>query len=95
MLQARAVLDSITLIQVSSATFEAAGRLNPTTLRTLDAVHVAAALALGEDLDTIVTYDDRLAQAAQLNGSPQRHLRDLQPDDNAVSTDRSRFSTRA
>jgi prevent-host-death family protein len=39
-------------------------------MRTLDAVHLAAALDLGDDLDSMVTYDDRLAEAAQFNGSP-------------------------
>ncbi len=66
--QARAVLGSITLMRISTAGFDEAGRLHPTTLRTLDAVHLAAALALGDDLDSVVTYDDRLAEAARLNG---------------------------
>lgn len=66
--QARAVLDSITLVAVATSTFEAAGRLDPTILRTLDAIHVAAALELGDDLAGIVTYDDRLAGAAQDHG---------------------------
>lgn len=68
--RARAVLDSITLLDVSSATFEEAGRLDPAILRSLDAVHLAAALDLGDDLDGLVTYDDRLAIAAQSNGVP-------------------------
>ncbi|WP_331950798.1 hypothetical protein [Pengzhenrongella sp.] len=45
-MQARAVLDSITLLEVTTATFEAAGRLDPTVLRTLDAIHLAAAISL-------------------------------------------------
>ncbi len=65
--QARSVLDSITLIEVTAQTFEEAGRLDPTMLRTLGAIHLAAALDLGDDLDGIVTYDDRLAEAAQFN----------------------------
>lgn len=67
-LQARAVLDSITLTEVTTALFEAAGRLDPTTLRSLDAVHLAAALDLGDDLDGLVTYDERLAEAARFHG---------------------------
>ncbi len=67
-LQARAVLDSITLTEVTTALFEEAGRLDPTTLRSLDAIHLAAALDLGDDLDGLVTYDDRLAEAARLHG---------------------------
>ena len=66
--RARLVLDSVTLTQVTTALFEAAGRLDPELLRTLDAVHVAAALDLGDDLDGMVTYDERLASAAEANG---------------------------
>jgi uncharacterized protein len=68
--QARAVLDSITLLEVTSQTFEEAGRLHPTTLRSLDAIHLAAALDLGDDLEGLVTYDERLAEAAQSNAIP-------------------------
>ncbi|QLQ09115.1 MAG: type II toxin-antitoxin system VapC family toxin [Nocardioidaceae bacterium] len=66
--QARRVLDSITLLAVATATFESAARLDPTMLRTLDALHLAAALELGDDLEGLVTYDDRLAEAAQRSG---------------------------
>lgn len=68
--QARAVLDSVTLIEVTTAVFEDAGLLDPTILRTLDAIHLAAALVLGDDLDGIVTYDERLTHAALANGVP-------------------------
>ena len=67
-LRARAVLDSITLTAVTTALFEAASRLDPTSVRSLDAIHLAAALDLGDDLDGLVTYDDRQAEAARLNG---------------------------
>ncbi len=66
--RARAVLDSITLTAVTLAIFEEAGRLDPAALRTLDAIHLASALDLGDDLEGLVTYDDRLAAAAQANG---------------------------
>lgn len=68
--RARDVLDTITLISMSTATFEAAGQLGPAVLRTLDAVHVAAALELGDDLEGMVTYDDRMAEAARAHGIP-------------------------
>ncbi|MGC2486170.1 MAG: type II toxin-antitoxin system VapC family toxin [Acidimicrobiales bacterium] len=67
-LQARAVLDSITLIEVTTTIFEEAGRLDPTVLRSLDAIHLAAALSLGDEIESIVTYDDRLSHAARSNG---------------------------
>ncbi len=66
--RARDVLDSITLIALPSALFEHAARLEPSSLRTLDAIHLAAALDLGDDLDVLVTYDDRLAESATANG---------------------------
>jgi predicted nucleic acid-binding protein len=68
MVPARQVLDALTLVEVATSTFEAAARLDPSILRTLDALHVAAALDLGDDLEGLVTYDDRLAEAARLNG---------------------------
>lgn len=68
LVQARTVLDAVTLTAVTTAVFEAAGRLDPSILRTLDAVHVAAALDLGDDLEGMVTYDERLARAAEQNG---------------------------
>jgi predicted nucleic acid-binding protein len=42
--------------------------LDPELLRSLDALHLAAALELGDELDGIVTYDDRLATAARHHG---------------------------
>lgn len=67
-LQAREVLDAVTLVHVTPAVFEDAGRLDPSGLRTLDAIHLAAALDLGDDLEGMITYDDRLADAAVSNG---------------------------
>lgn len=69
-LDARAVLDAVTLLEVTTAVFEAAGRLDPPVLRSLDAVHVAAALDLGDDLEGVVTYDGRITAAAEANGIP-------------------------
>lgn len=65
---ARTVLDSVTLTTVTTAVFESAGRLDPAILRSLDAVHLAAALDLGDDLEGMVTYDDRLGDAARREG---------------------------
>ncbi len=70
LVRAREVLDAITLVTVRTAIFEQAGRLDPPALRTLDALHLAAALDLGDDLEGVVTYDERLAQAARANGLP-------------------------
>lgn len=66
--QASRLLDSIGVMELRRSIFEAAGRLEPISLRTLDAVHVAAALDLGGDLEGMITYDTRIAEAAALNG---------------------------
>lgn len=65
---ARAVLSAIDLIEVDLALLESAIELDPTILRTLDAVHVAAALAVSAELDEVITYDDRMANAARIAG---------------------------
>ena len=64
MVHAREVLDSLILLQVTTDTFEAAAHLDPTAPRTLDALHIAAALTLGDELEGIVAYDERLTHAA-------------------------------
>jgi predicted nucleic acid-binding protein len=66
--RARAVLDSITILALPGATFERAAELEPSALRSLDALHLAAALELGDDLDGMVTYDARQADAAARHG---------------------------
>ncbi len=57
-------LEAVSLILPAVSTFLAAGTLEPSELRSLDALHLAAALELGGDLDGLVTYDVRLARAA-------------------------------
>ena len=68
MQRARSVLDALTLFNLTSATYERAATLDPEELRSLDALHLAAALELGDELDGIVTYDNRMAAAAALYG---------------------------
>ena len=70
MVQARAVLDSLTLLGLPASMFERAGLLDPVTLRSLDAIHLACAVELGDELDGFVTYDDRLATAARALAMP-------------------------
>ena len=68
MQRARSVLDALTLFNLTSAAFERAATLDPEELRSLDALHLAAALELGDELDGIVTYDNRMAAAASRCG---------------------------
>lgn len=66
--RARAVIDSVVVVGLTSATFERAADLDPLELRSLDALHLAAALEFGDELDGFVTYDERLAAAARRRG---------------------------
>ncbi len=58
-------LESVSLILPSVATFYTAGHLAPHSLRSLDALHLATALEMGNDLEGIVTYDERLTTASR------------------------------
>ncbi|MFE5029580.1 PIN domain-containing protein [Streptomyces sp. NPDC056656] len=40
----------------------------PAALRSLDAIHVASALVIGEALDSLITYDKRMLDAAREAG---------------------------
>jgi uncharacterized protein len=62
---AQELLKRTLLLALSTSVVEAAGLLEPVSLRSLDALHLASALSLGPDLDGLVTYDNRLAQAAE------------------------------
>ncbi|MDR3107870.1 MAG: type II toxin-antitoxin system VapC family toxin [Bifidobacteriaceae bacterium] len=66
--QARTLLAAVDLLPVTGAIAESAVGLDPAVTRTLDALHVASALALGPDLDAVITYDGRLADAARRSG---------------------------
>jgi len=61
-------LRRIDLIGIDDRILDGAGILEPRVLRTLDAIHLSTALAVGDDLEAIVTYDDRMIAAARLLG---------------------------
>jgi len=65
---ARRFLDAIPLVSLDSASYDRAGLVDPPGLRSLDALHLTAATTIGEELTGIVTYDDRLAEAAARQG---------------------------
>jgi uncharacterized protein len=62
--RAAAVLARIALVDVDHGILRSAATLAPPDLRSLDAIHLATALSLGHDLAGIITYDQRLASAA-------------------------------
>jgi predicted nucleic acid-binding protein len=53
---------------VPTSIFERAALLPPAKLRSLDAIHLASALALGDELRGFVTYDEVLAESATQSG---------------------------
>jgi len=64
----RSVLQRLDLVRVNDRVLNAAGVLSPAELRSLDAIHLATAQQLGEELGALVTYDDRMATAAKRLG---------------------------
>jgi predicted nucleic acid-binding protein len=63
------LLQRIRMVPIDRDALEQAARLTPRALRSLDALHLAAALAI-PGLTALVTYDKRLADAARLHGVP-------------------------
>ena len=64
----RVALRDVAFIDLGRELMDQAGVLTPPNLRSLDAVHLAAALSVGDDLDELVTYDVRMAAAATASG---------------------------
>jgi predicted nucleic acid-binding protein len=58
------VLTRVDMVRTNDRVLDAAGAMLPVELGPLDAIHLATAQQLGADLARIVTYDDRLAAAA-------------------------------
>lgn len=67
---ARQMLAAVATVNLTSTLLDAAANLDPPLLRSLDAIHLAAAQRAGTDLRTVVTYDARMSEAAALLGIP-------------------------
>jgi predicted nucleic acid-binding protein len=66
--RARQVLRRLDLIQLDDELLDDAATLDGGVLRSLDAIHLAAARTLGDDLSAVVTYDERMTAAADVLG---------------------------
>jgi predicted nucleic acid-binding protein len=62
------MLSQFTLLAISEAIIESASRLPDPMLPSLDAIHLATALLVREDIDALVSYDDRLLASAAAHG---------------------------
>ena len=64
------VLDQIDLIDLDQGIRMLAQAVTPTTVRSLDAIHLGTAMRFRSSLTSFVTYDKRLLDAAQAAGLP-------------------------
>lgn len=67
---ARSLLDRLELLVMDDHLLDAAAELADPVLRSLDAIHVAAAATFAPELEALVTYDRRMADAARGAGLP-------------------------
>lgn len=63
--QARTWLHDVALLPLDDALLDTATSLDPPKLRSLDAIHLATALSIRDDVGALFTYGERLAAAAK------------------------------
>jgi len=61
--QVKDLLEFVDIIKTPRSTFQSAGYLPGVYLRSLDAIHLAAAVAT--NVDAVLTYDARMAESAR------------------------------
>jgi hypothetical protein len=66
--RARRLFGGIRLVRLDEPLLDYAAELTPVELRSLDGVHLAAALAIAPDLGVLMTYDLGLRDAALSQG---------------------------
>ena len=62
------VVAQVSVIDVGEPIRARASMLEPATIRSLDALHLATVIEIGDALDAVVTYDARMAAAARSLG---------------------------
>jgi predicted nucleic acid-binding protein len=65
---ARSFLEGLALLPLDDAVLDEAASLDPAELCSLDALHLATALSVRDEIGVFVTYDQRLADAAADRG---------------------------
>jgi len=68
--RARELVERFDLLRIDDALLDAASLVPVDELRSLDALHLAAAQRLGRDLAVVVSYDERMLAAARALGMP-------------------------
>ncbi|CAN5238151.1 type II toxin-antitoxin system VapC family toxin [soil metagenome] len=64
------LLSGLSLLPLDQAVLDAAETVQPASVATLDAIHLVTALRLADEalIDTVLTYDARLADGARAHG---------------------------
>ncbi len=62
------VIGELALIRLGGDLYEPAAVLDPPSLRSLDALHLASALSIGAELAGVLTYDQRMIEGAEALG---------------------------
>jgi predicted nucleic acid-binding protein len=68
--EVREALMAVSLVTLRPSTLEAALTAGQDNLRSLDAIHLAAALELGDEMEAMVVYDRRLASSCESEDLP-------------------------
>jgi predicted nucleic acid-binding protein len=71
--RADAVLEGLVLVHVDQPVLARAGAFRDRQMRSLDAIHLATALSIGDDPDAFIAYDARLARLAVQEGLEVLH----------------------
>jgi predicted nucleic acid-binding protein len=68
--QAYTIVRRLREIRMTEAVLTRAAGVRPNVLRTLDAIHLASAMSVRDNLTALVSYDKRMLAAAQDAGLP-------------------------
>jgi len=68
--RARDLLDSLDVVPLSDAVIDIAESIGPSSLRSLDALHLASASVIRAEMSAFVAYDHRLIAGASALGYP-------------------------
>ena len=68
--RARYLLDGLDILPLTEPVITLAETIGPATLRSLDAIHLAAAARIKRELTAVVTYDHRLLDGCREVGLP-------------------------
>lgn len=62
------ILQRLDLVRITNRVLNDAGSMRPASLRSVDTLHLATAVLLGDAVGVVVTYDERMAEAARALG---------------------------